>query len=1011
MKKLLLTCVALLSLGLHIAKAQNRPVKGQVSDDSGAGVPGASVQIKGSKTGTITDADGNFTIDVPDENNVLVIKSVGFGEREIPAGDGDHTLNIKLSAATNNLDEAVVVGYGTETRKTLIGGSSVIKEKAFKDVPVGNFTNMLQGKATGVQVTGQNGAPGGPAFIRIRGVGSITAGQAPLIVIDGVPSTTEAYTALSPNDIADVSVLKDASTTAIYGSRGSNGVILVTTRRGGRKGAAPQVTYGFQYGFKSKTPDKYKMMSFAEKLQYEKELGYTNDYLSPLLDEDGLTGIEEAADPNVYWNQLKPYQTDWQKEILRTGRLSQHDVAISGSTEKIDYYFSLQSYNEDGISLGSNFKRKSGTLNVDYQANDWLKIGQSIRASQSGSNVTRELNNVQNPFRAMYTYQPYESPYDFGPDGINGFNRTSQGFNIVEALRTNPASNSTVYGATATYLELTPIRDITFRTQLGLQYATLSTESYTRPGSILDGILNPSGPTGSKTDGGNYRFNYVWSNTAQYKKTLAELHNFKVLAGTEFTKENFKSYSFRSKGYPLNTDLNTQNNGATPELTSTTRQNWTLFSLFARAEYNYAGKYLANVSLRRDGSSRFGADNRYGTFVSGGLAWNVTDEAFLKGLNAINLMKLWFSVGTSGNNDIGNYDALALYQSGSYNGQVSFFPGNTGNSELTWEKNTNYSLGLDFAFFDNRLSGSVDYYNRFTHALLLDKPISATTGYTSQLANIGSMRNSGVELNLNVNLIQTKDILWSVGGNITLNKNRVIKLVDEESIANTQTLNTFFLANKPVDIYYMQKYAGVDPENGDELWYKEDGTTTNKYTEAGLFYLDNKTPDPKFFGGFNTSFSYKGIQLGVDFSYSGGNYIYNRAWGLANAASVVATSNLAADALDRWTPTNTGATNPRADFNIPFYDSDRWLQKGNYVRLRNVTLAYNLPASLISKVKMQALRVYVQGQNLWYSAPGFKGDPEVGTGVQESGFLRAGAISYFSYPQTAAFTFGLNLTF
>lgn len=1009
MKKLVLTCAALVSLGLHHVMAQSRPVKGQVLDDRGEGVPGASIQVKGTKTGTITDADGNFTLDVPDESSTLVIKSVGFGEKEVQAGDGDKAIVVSISSSSQALDEAVVVGYGTETRRTMIGGSAVIKDKAFKDVPMGNFTNMLQGKATGVQVTGQNGAPGAPAFIRIRGVGSINAGQGPLIVIDGVPSTTEAYAALSPNDIADVTVLKDASTNSIYGSRGSNGVIVVTTRKGGRKGAAPQVTYGFQYGFKSKTPDKFRMMSFSEKLKYERDLGFTNTYLQPLLEQDGLSSIEDAADPNVYWNQLKPFETDWQKEILRTGRLSQHDISLTGSTDKMDYYFSLQSYNEDGISVASNFKRKAGVLNVDYQANNWLKIGQSIRVTQSSTNNTRETNNVQNPFNAMYVYNPYESVYDFSPNGLNGYNMTAQGFNVVEALRTNPASSGNIYGASTTFLELTPIKDITLRTQLGLQYSTLNTESIVRPGSILDLVLNRT-PTGTKTDGGNYRFNYVWANTAQYKKTFAEYHNLKVLLGTEFTKEQFKSYSFRSRNYPSNPDLTTQNNGSTPEATSTARENWTLFSLFGRAEYNYAGKYLANFSVRRDGSSRFGADNRYGTFIAGGLAWNLTEENFLKSVNKITLMKLWASLGTSGNNQIGNYDALALYQSGGYNGRTSFYPGNTGNSGLTWEKNTNYSFGLDFGLFENRLSGSVDYYNRYTHALLLDQPLSATTGYTSQLSNIGSMRNSGMELNLNFDVIRTKDFLWSLGGNITLNKNRIVKLVDGKNIRNVGTANTFFVVGKPIDVYYLQKYAGVDPTNGDELWYKEDGTKTNNYADADLFILD-KTPDPKYFGGFYTNLTYKGIQLGIDFAYSGGNYIYNQLWANANTAENMTTSNMAADAAEYWTPTNTGSPNPRADYNLPSYASDRWLQKGDFIRLRNVTLGYNLPVSLISKIKMQALRVYVQGQNLWYSAPGFKGDPEVGTGAQEGGFLRAGAISLYSYPQSKVVTFGLNVTF
>ncbi len=999
----------LLSLGLHHVMAQSRLVRGRVLDDKGEGVPGASIHVKGSTAGTITDADGNFTLDVPNENSFLLIQSVGFGDKEIEARDGAQALAIRISSSSHSLDEAVVVGYGSETRKTLIGGSSVIKEKAFKDVPMGNFTNMLQGKAPGVMITGQNGAPGAPAFIRIRGVGSINAGQGPLIVIDGVPSTSEAYTALSPNDIADVTVLKDASTNSIYGSRGSNGVIVVTTRKGGRKGSPPQITYGFQYGFKSKTPDKFKMMSFSEKLQYERDLGYTNKYLKPLLAKDSLSSITEAPDPNVYWNQLRPYETDWQKEILRTGRLSQHDIAINGATDKFDYYFSLQSYNEDGISLASNFVRRAGMLNVDYRANDWLKIGQSIRVTNSSSKDTRETNNVQNPFRAIYQYNPYEAVYDFGTSSVNGYNRTQQPLNIVEALRTNPAFSNTLYGASTTYLELTPVKDITLRSQLGLQYVTSNGESITRPGSMLDMVLNGT-PTGSKTDDGYYRFNYVWTNTVQYKKTFAAMHNLKLLAGTEFTKEQFKSYSLSSKGYPYNTGLTTQNNGSSPEATTTARESWTLFSLFGRAEYSYAGKYLANFSVRRDGSSRFGKDNRYGTFIAGGLAWNLTEETFLKSVSSITSMKLWASLGTSGNNQIGNYDALALYKSGGYGGQTSFYPGNIGNTGLTWEKNTNYSFGLDFGFFQNRISGTIDYYNRYTYALLLDRPISPTTGYTAQMDNVGSMRNSGMELSLNLDVLRKRDFLWSIGGNITLNKNRIVKLADGEAIRNTGTANTYYVVGKPIDVYYLQQYAGVDPVNGDELWYKKDGTTTNNYNEADLFYLD-KTPDPSFFGGFYTNLSYKGIQLGIDCAYAGGNYIYNQMWANANTPKNVTTSNMAMAALDYWRPDNTGASNPRADYNQPAYNSDRWLQKGNFIRLRNVTLSYNLPVSLISRVKMQALRVYVQGQNLWYSAPGFKGDPEVGTGAQEGGFLRSGAIALYSYPQSKVITFGLNVTF
>jgi hypothetical protein len=401
------------------------------------------------------------------------------------------------------------------------------------------------------------------------------------------------------------------------------------------------------------------------------------------------------------------------------------------------------------------------------------------------------------------------------------------------------------------------------------------------------------------------------------------------------------------------------------------------------------------------------------------VAWNVSEEDFLKGSSIVNYLKLWGSLGTSGSDQIGNYTHLSLYNIGNYNNQSGIIPnppvqpdgtlGGPGNENLTWEKNTNYSVGADFVLIHN-LTGSVDFYSKLTHALLLQKPVSATTGYTTQTSNVGDVRNSGVELMLNYNIIKTKSFNWSVGGNITFNRNRVTKLVDTTSIPDHGTFNTQYAVGKPIDVYYMQKSAGVDPKNGDELWYAKDGTKTNDYTQAGLFYLDNKSPNPTFFGGFNTNVEYKGIALGIDFYYSGGNYIYNNQWEVANSPTYVY-QNMAAAALNYWSPTNTNAPNPLPNYNNPDQSSDRWLQKANFIRLRNVTLSYSLPPSLISKVKLQALKIYVQGQNLWYHAPHYKGDPEVGLGSVESGFVVPGSISLYSYPQTRAVTFGLNVTF
>lgn len=994
-----------------ISYAQSRPVRGQVLDDKGQPVVGVSIQIKGTHQGTITDSEGNFSLDVPDDDNTLIIRSVGFATQEIQAGDGLQALVVHFSHTTTTLGETVVVGYGTENRKTMIGAASVVKGKELEDLPMASFTTMLQGKAPGVQVTAENGAPGATAFVRVRGIGSLSAGQGPLYVIDGVPVNADAYSALNPNDIDNISILKDASTASIYGSRGSNGVVMITTKKGAKGNA--KIRYGVQYGIKEKTPDNFKMMGFDQKLKYERDLGYTNQYLLPLLNNDGIASIDSISEGQAqkYWNMLRPYETNWSKELLRRGHFVQNNLSISGATDKTSYYFSLQSYREDGISLGSNFDRKTGTLNLDHQVNSWLKFGQNTTVSYSKTALLRDRFNAQNPFVAMYQYNPYEAPYDFSPNGLNGFNLTSQGYNIVEAIQTNPEWAGTLYGLSSTYLEIEPIKHLKVRSQLGLQYSDYMRESFMSPNSILDLYVNGGG-VGSKTDNGYNNFNYVWTNTADYERTFNEVHHFDVLIGTEYTRNKYKSYALTSQGY-LFPNLNTQENGATPISTSTSRTGWAMMSYFARAKYDYKGKYLANLSVRKDGSSRFGLDNQYGTFFAGGLAWVLTEEDFLRGNQYINYLKLWGSVGTSGNDQINNYAHLALYNISTYNGIGATFPNpNTpGNENLTWEKNTNYSIGLDFYLFNNKLSGSVDYYNRYTYSLLLLAPISTTTGYDDQLNNVGAVRNRGMELALNYDIIKSGDWTWSVGGNLTLNGNKVIKLVtDNAAVVDQNAPFNYYKVGLPVDVYYLQKYAGIDPSNGDELWYKEDGTTTNDYTEAGQFYLENKTPAPTYFGGVFTNVSWKGITLGVNVYYSGGNYIYNNQWLVAHDASSIY-QNMAVDAANYWTPENKGAANPKPNINKPGYDSDRWLQKGDYIRLRDVTLSYNLPVSLISKAKMQALQIYVQAHNLWYWAPDYKGDPEVGIGSSESGYTTPGAISLFSYPTARSFTFGLNVTF
>ncbi|MNS15239.1 TonB dependent receptor [compost metagenome] len=433
-------------------------------------------------------------------------------------------------------------------------------------------------------------------------------------------------------------------------------------------------------------------------------------------------------------------------------------------------------------------------------------------------------------------------------------------------------------------------------------------------------------------------------------------------------------------------------------------------SYFGRLGYNYKGKYAASATLRTDGSSRFAEETKFGTFWSVGGSWLMSDEAFITNKRTFSYLKLWATAGTSGNDQIGNYSYQQLYRFSNYANAPVGYPYQPGNDKLTWEKNLSYSFGLDFGLLNDRISGNINYYNRNTNGLIMENPISPTTGFTSRTENRGSMVNRGIELQVQAEIIHTQDFVWSVGANYTYNRNRVTDLGGKDTIPSIPAYLGYNVIGQPTDVYRMQKYAGIDPTTGAASWYAEDGSITTDYAQAGTFILDKKSADPKFFGGFNTSFTYKGISLGLDFSYVGGLWTYNNQWKDFNSASNYF-QNLAVEASDFWTPTNTGAKNPALDVGDNIYDSDRWLQKGDMLRLRNVMIAYNIPNSAVKRLKMENIRVYVQGQNLWYYAPGYKGDPEVGVGSAESDLNRQGNISLFSYPQTKAITFGLSVTF
>jgi TonB-linked SusC/RagA family outer membrane protein len=980
--------------------AQNRTISGKVTDEKGNAVVGASVLIKGTGNGTSTNEAGEFSFVTDQASPVLVISAIGYGTTEIKAGTT--AIAVALKPQDQNLAEVVVVGYGTQKRNTTSGSIATIKGKTFDQVPVASFDNILQGKATGVQVTGVNGQPGANAYIRIRGVGSLTAGQQPLVVVDGVP--TENLNLINPNDIADVSILKDAASASIYGSRGSNGVILVTTKKG--RANKPQVSYRFQVGQKSKTPDHFELMNAQEKLQYENDIQYTNDYVASVMAAKGygndVTTLTDAQRKEV-WDEVLKNQVNWKDLIFRNANLQSHELVLSGGAQGITYYFSGNYYKEQGIVVGSDYRRISSHLNVEYKPYNWIKVGTDMNVASAKDNVVRDRYNAQNPVFASYAYNAYEPPKN--DDGT--WNYTSQGFNILEAIENNPENNHRLGALGNVFLEITPVKQLTIRSQGGLNYVNYQREYFIKPGSILDQYVGDPTARGSKTDNGSNDLTRIWTNTATWNQTVNNAHNINILVGSEFNDDDLKSYSFSSKGFPT-PDVTTQNNGSTPTAATSAESGWSLFSLFGRGRYKFQEKYFVEGTYRRDGSSRFGANKKYGNFWSTGVAWDISKEQFFS-VNALNSLKLRASVGTTGNFNIGNYQSYGLYQYVSYNGQTASIPLQVANPDLTWEKNFNYDFGVDVGAFKNRLTATVEYFSRKTSGLLADVPKSLTTGIASRIENVGEMKNHGIEATVGYDVIRNKNVTWNVTGMVTYQKNEITKLyngTDELFVG----YYTKYKVGLPQNVFFLNRWAGVDEQTGVPLYYDKAGKVTKTFSSDDAVEIGRKSPDPTYYGSLSNSVSYRNFALNAELYYSIGGYTYNQVWADLVSDGAGYYQNQAKEALNYWKNPGDKAPNPNPiAANYTVQSTDRFLESANFLRLRNVSLSYTTPIQ-IKTFKLQGIRVYVQGQNL-VTLTKFHGDPEVGIGSTEQTYNRPGEYTLYTYPQTKAITFGVDVNF
>lgn len=996
MKKLRIILASLLFMSFSVVQAQTSRITGTVtSAEDGSPIPGVSVVVKNNSTiGTSTDIDGKYSLNVPSGAETLVFSAVGMKAQEQPIA-GRTEIDVVMEAEILAMDEVVVVAYGTVKREAKTGSLSEVSSETMADAPVTSVDKMLSGKLAGVQITSSTGQPGASSEIRIRGTSSINAGNEPLWVVDGIPvmegdqsyftNTGNAMSAINPNDIESITVLKDAAAASVYGSRAANGVILVTTKSGKAGQADFQVSGKFGYSTLANDND-FATMNGQELLSYQRDAIYNAGH-----DPDDPAGSYYRP-----MTLLEGPQTNWMDHFTRMGKMQEYRISASGGNDKGTYYTSLAYHDNQGVFYGIDFEKISVRVNADYNLTDKLKSGARFNMAYTESNdVAMQSLYYVNPAFAGLTIQPWTLAYT--EDG-------SHNLSIPENSNTNPRATALYddqwekqYRALGTYfLSWKPIEKVEVKSNNAIETTFGEGRRYWSPEadySATDGTLQ------SAT---SQYIQLTTSNTITYDDVFNDDHMVRVLAGQEAMRRTYNSYYIYSPGvdpqipYP-NTSTADSDEG---DYSYNTR---TMQSFFGILDYNYNGKYYLQASIREDGSSLFGEENQWGTFWSVGGSWNIHKENFMDGFDFLDILKLRASYGVNGNNNIAAYQAYGVYGSTAYNGATGMLPSSPANPMLSWELNKTWNVGLDFGFLNGRINGNIDVYNRKTEDMLLDKQVPQTSGFSSNFMNIGSLQNDGVELQLNGDIVKQNDLIWTAGFNIAYNKSEVLNLADVEEMAYSDDSRLRHVVGREFLTFYLKDYYGVNPSNGEALWRMEDGTITNNYNDAAWIYAG--TPEPKFTGGFNTSVNWKGFNLSVFLEYKQGNdvlIIENR---YISSDGNQMSMNQKVSALNYWKEPGDTGVDPKPiagnTTNSSSFSSDRWIEDGSYCRIKDITLSYTLPKKFSDMIKVSNLKIYARALNLYTFHDVDFWDPERGvTGM-----------GYGVYPMTKTFVGGIELSF
>lgn len=1063
MKLFLMVLSALMTT---VAFAQNITVSGNVTDSAnGEPVPFASVQLKNTTTGVSTDAEGHFTISVP-HDGVLVFSSIGYKTQEV-AVNAHAQLNVALEPDSHFLDETIVVAYGTATKSSFTGSAAVVKAETIENRVTTNVTNALAGTTPGVQVISSSGDPASNGgSIRIRGVGSMYASNSPLYIVDGMPYDGT-ISDINPNDVESMSVLKDAAASAIYGARGANGVVLINTKKASSGDA--QVKFDAKWGSNSRLIPQYdviddpalyyethyKMMynsqiyagktpaeayAYADANLFNQNNGGLGYQVYTIPEGQKFIGTNFKLNPNATLGYSDGEYTyipdDWYDEAFHNSFRQEYNLSVSGSKDRLSYYGSVGYLDDGGIVDNSNYKRYTARVNVDYQAKKWMKLTSNMSYSHSDSqiasystgygssgNIFYITNNI-GPIYPLYVRDAegnimYANGYPMYDSNQTNFVRPNF---VGNAIRDNAIDKKQNYADVLTGkmgVTLTPVKGLNISANIGLM------NDNTRYNALYSQFAGSSATDGYVYVSHSRTFAVNSQLLAEYKTDFGGSdHSFDILAGYEAYKLKSQSLSGENDHLfdPFIGELNNADGKANMYASSSTT-NYMTQGYLARAQYNYGEKYFISASFRRDASTRFHKNNRWGNFGSIGAAWVISGEDWMSAAEWVNMLKLKASYGVQGNDNLGTYFPYSDQYSHSYNettGEYSLNLSYKGNEELTWESSHSFNVGLDFELFSGYLNGSVEYFSRQTSDMLYykDVPLSAGNPTGQYPVNIGSVRNAGFEVTLDGNIINTKNVQWTWNINASHYKNEILSLDDSVSEEGIKGGNYIYKIGGSLYDAYMRKYAGVNKETGKAQWYKkvydEDGNYTGDeitevFADASQYELGSVMP--KLYGGFGTTLRVYGFDLSAQFSFQLGGKYYDGTYQALMHTQSSAGQAWHKDALKAWTPENTDTNIPRldGDSQVGQTSVDNYLISSNYLSVNNVTLGYSLPSKVVKKIGLAGLRVYVSGDNLAVASARKGVDPRFSMGL--GSYTSGSGLNSGNYSAMRTIAGGVTLTF